>query len=84
MTREEKVKKKKERAIRRILKKKRQLDELKSFLYWNSCGDIPFSVVRRKSKHGYWTDWEDSNSPTGRSQFCDYYGTCQSPCNGDC
>jgi len=28
--------------------------------------------------------WADSNSPTGYSQVCDYYGTCQSPCNGDC
>ena len=28
--------------------------------------------------------WFDENSPTGMSQICDYYGTCQSPCNGDC
>ena len=33
--------------------------------------------------------WEDSNSPTGWSQFCSYQpsfgqSTCQYPCNGDC
>jgi len=34
-------------------------------------------------KYGYWAD---PNSPTGYSQKCSYeaYGTCQSPCNGDC
>lgn len=28
--------------------------------------------------------WEDPESPTGYTQVCDYFGTCQSPCNGDC
>lgn len=28
--------------------------------------------------------WEDPDSPTGWSQVCDYVGTCQHPCNGDC
>lgn len=28
--------------------------------------------------------WDDDDSPTGRTQFCDYYGTCEYPCNGDC
>lgn len=33
---------------------------------------------------GQWGSWVDPNSPTGYSQVCDYYVTCQSPCNGDC
>lgn len=32
-------------------------------------------------KQGY---WEDDESPTGYSQVCDWKGTCQYPCNGDC
>lgn len=28
--------------------------------------------------------WLDSDSPTGYSQICSYFGKCQSPCNGDC
>lgn len=28
--------------------------------------------------------WYDSSSPTGYMQICDYQGTCESPCNGDC
>jgi len=28
--------------------------------------------------------WPDSNSPTGWTQICSYWATCQSPCNGDC
>ncbi len=28
--------------------------------------------------------WVDNDSPTGYSQICDYIGTCQYPCNGDC
>lgn len=30
------------------------------------------------------SSWLDPNSDTGYSQVCEYFGTCQSPCNGDC
>lgn len=35
--------------------------------------------LRRRQSH-----WPDEDSPTGYSQYCDYLGTCQYPCNGDC
>ena len=83
MTREEKVLKRKARAQRRIQKR---LKERESVMAASKWGSIPLSAARYKVKHGYYNSWPDSNSPTGYSQVCSYdaYGTCQSPCNGDC
>ena len=49
--------------------------------------DMPLGVAMRRAKgRGFGESWSDPNSPTGYSQVCSYdvYGTCQSPCNGDC
>ena len=82
MTREEKILKKKLRAHKRRQKKNnlylmkiRKVRELGNY--------IPLSSVDR---YGNSSVWRDPNSPTGFSQVCSYaaYGTCQSPCNGDC
>lgn len=44
---------------------------------------VPLSAF---SKNCFGSSWADPNSPTGYTQVCCYkaYGTCQSPCNGDC
>jgi hypothetical protein len=81
MTREEKVLKRKARAQRRIQKRLNQRKEIESATRW---GQYPFSAARYKVKHGYYNSWYDPDSPTSYTQVCDYYGTCQSPCNGDC
>jgi hypothetical protein len=67
--------------------------------YWSQKGEYGKERVRRKNerkekrrnksieKRQYKRltgSWYDPNSPTGYSQNCDYFGTCQSPCNGDC
>jgi hypothetical protein len=48
--------------------------------------DVRLGVAMAMVKDRYYTipPWDDPNSPTGMSQVCDYFGTCQSPCNGDC
>jgi len=67
--------------------------------YWTSKGDYGLvrierskerkslrkkkSISKRERKRGC-ASWYDPNSPTGYTQNCSYYGTCQSPCNGDC
>lgn len=81
MTREEKVRKRKERAQRRIQKRLLERNKILSDVRFNN---LPFHAARHKAKHGYYNSWPDSNSPTGYTQVCDYFGTCQSPCNGDC
>ncbi len=40
-------------------------------------------VDTTKCRHRY-GNWEDPNSPTGRSQTCEMGGSCEYPCNGDC
>jgi hypothetical protein len=83
MTREEKVLKRKARAQRRIQKRLKEREAVKAATRW---GQYPLAAARYKVKHGYYNSWYDPNSPTGYSQVCSYeaYGTCQSPCNGDC
>ena len=41
-------------------------------------------AMKIKKGSGYLTHWEDSDSPTGYTQYCDWQGTCQYPCCGDC
>ena len=77
MTREQKVEKKKLRAVMRRQKNR----ERNGF---DSNTNLPMRARRQISKRGYADSWEDSNSPTGYSQVCSYYSTCQAPCNGDC
>lgn len=75
MTREQKVAKRKARAQRRAEKHR---EKLITFLYMKGGNrNFPLGALRRGS-------WPDPNSPTGYTRICDYYGTCQSPCNGDC
>lgn len=77
MTREEKTEEKisrsKARRVKRMRKYVGKIDSarLRGIPSWVSLSDF----------HG---SWEDPNSPTGYSQVCDYFDTCQSPCNGDC
>ena len=83
MTREEKILKRKTRAANRRAKRNEK--------YFNKINTVrvigvyvPLSAIDR---YGIVSgSWPDSSSPTGYSQKCSYeaYGTCQSPCNGDC
>lgn len=80
MKREDKIKKRKERARMHAIK--RWSIYLAKIKIARDKG-CPLSAIR---KDGTTTSWRDPNSPTGYSQICSYdvYGTCQSPCNGDC
>lgn len=86
MTREEKKQKCIQRAInRRKRRREMYIDRIHSVHCISTDSNVPLSII---SKHGYYMggSWYDPNSPTGYSQKCSYdgYGTCQSPCNGDC
>lgn len=77
MTEKEKYK---EEGLRRMkLRKQKRNDEFRQMVSEANERGTPFSGAKYGS-------WPDSSSPTGYSQRCSYdaYGTCQSPCNGDC
>lgn len=82
MLRAEKILKRQARAQERRLKKNEKyfakIRAVREINVW-----LPLSAVTRYGLSG---SWEDPSSPTGYSQVCSYeaYGTCQSPCNGDC
>ena len=83
MTREEKISKRKTRAANRRAKRNEK--------YFNKIrivSDLDVHVpLHAIDRYGIVSgSWPDPNSPTGYSQKCSYeaYGTCQSPCNGDC
>ena len=83
MTRDEKVEKRKARAAnRRARRNERYFERIRS------AREIGYRVpLHSIDKYGIASgSWLDPNSPTGYSQKCSYeaYGTCQSPCNGDC
>ena len=81
MTREQKVKKRIERA------NKRRYERLQVYSRRKNTAEqygIPLSAIDKKGRcTGVWVD---PSSPTGYSQKCDYeaWGTCPHPCNGDC
>jgi hypothetical protein len=77
MTREEKVEKKKLRANLRRQKNR----ERNGF---DQDSSLPMRARRQIAKKGHADAWEDPDSPTGYTQVCSYWATCQSPCNGDC
>ena len=83
MTREDKIAKRKLRSS--IHRAKRNEKYFKKIRAANTVGGwIPLYAV---DSRGYVSgSWPDPNSPTGYSQKCSYdaWGTCQSPCNGDC
>ena len=74
-TREEKVRMKQERSLRRI-QKRQEKDREKISSNRDLFETGGFSNVKRKN--GTW--WEDGKL----MQICDYSGTCEFPCNGDC
>jgi hypothetical protein len=76
MTREQKIIKRKERARRRADKHNQEWVNIVTRASWDG---VPPAAIRNPGH-----SWPDSNSPTGYSQKCSYYGICQSPCNGDC
>jgi hypothetical protein len=78
MTRKEKHAKRKVRA-----KKRKAIRMAKYVEKIQAVSHLPSHVSL--SNRGF-DSWEDPNSPTGYSQVCSYevYGTCESPCNGDC
>lgn len=86
MTREEKKEKRIRKSIERR-KKRREIfiNRINQVHCISSDKNIPLYII---SKDGYHNggSWVDPSSPTGYSQKCSYdaYGTCQSPCNGDC
>ena len=41
-------------------------------------------IKKREQRRSCGHSWYDYSSPTGYTQNCDYFGTCASPCNGDC
>ena len=70
----------KEEGLRRLkLRKKIRNEKYVKLIMETADRGIPFSG-------SYGGSWYDPSSPTGYSQRCSYeaYGTCQSPCNGDC
>lgn len=78
MTREEKIKKRKTRAM--LHRAKRRENYVMRVRKAHEYG-APISAI---NKDGTTNSWRDYNSPTGYSQICSYRGICQSPCNGDC
>lgn len=81
MTREQKIKKRQERACAR---KNRRLDVYNRRKRVAESYGIPLSAI---DKNGIASgSWEDPSSSTGYSQKCSYeaWGSCQYPCNGDC
>lgn len=79
MTREEKIEKRKRRAkFRREKRMKRYVERIKQARSNNIPYYVPLSAIR------YGGSWTDSKSSTGYYQICDYFGICESPCNGDC
>jgi hypothetical protein len=81
MTRAEKIEKRKARAKRRYEKRRKAFLEIRKTMQSKDCS---LSQAKHYLKYGYIGPWLDSNSPTGMSQYCDWQGTCQFPCNGDC
>lgn len=83
MTREEKIQKRKARAHNR--RSKRNAKYFNKIRIANSIGfGVPLHAVDSDGR--VTGSWPDSDSPTGYTQKCSYdaWGTCQSPCNGDC
>ena len=74
-TREEKVRMKQERSLRRIQKRQEE-DREKIFLNRDLFENGGFSNIKRK--YGTW--WENGKL----MQVCSYMGNCEFPCNGDC
>jgi len=87
MKRADKIKKRMERAQRRRAKRN---ESYKNRIRTVSDlgGNVPLHAAT-KLWGGQWYvsgSWYDPESPTGYTQKCSYeaWGTCQSPCNGDC
>lgn len=82
MTREEKILKRKQRAVKRRQKKMEKYVSKIQQARAISGYRVPLSAL---DKYGRFSgSWRDSRSSTGYSQVCDYFGICDSPCNGDC
>lgn len=85
MTREQKIAKRKTRAMERAKKhnEKYHAKIQAAAQSWNNATAKAYgvSLSQAKTGGGY---WPDSRSPTGYSQVCSYQGICQFPCNGDC
>ena len=82
MTREEKKVKKLARAAFR--RNKRTDIYLRKITTANKVDfNVPLSNI---DKYGNLiiSCWSDSDSKTGYTQICDWSGTCDYPCNGDC
>ena len=78
MTREaKKLKKLKNAKVRREKRMSKYVAKIQAVRDRGIPRDAPLSTTR-------WGSWQDSSSPTGFSQVCDWFGTCQFPCNGDC
>ncbi len=78
MTREEKKKKRIERADRRGAKRRKEKELIEQHAQFN---DVSFSMARDYVRHGHYKE----HLVDGRyMQVCEMGGLCQSPCNGDC
>jgi hypothetical protein len=68
-------------GLRRMLaRKKQRFEKYRTLAIEARDLGIPLAGARLGGS------WPDPDSPTGYSQKCSYeaWGTCQSPCNGDC
>jgi hypothetical protein len=87
MKREDKIAKRKARAARR--KFRRDESYRNRIRVVSELGRGQSLSLAERTYGGGWqvtSSWPDPDSPTGYSQKCSYdaWGTCQSPCNGDC
>ena len=87
MKRPDKIKKRIERAQRR--REKRNASYKARIRKCSDLGgNVPLHAAEKLYDNSWYVSgsWADSNSPTGYTQKCSYeaWGTCQSPCNGDC
>jgi hypothetical protein len=84
MTREEKTEKRIQRSIRRKeTRMKWYVNKIQKARQYGS--NVPLNTHNREG-YQLGTSWWDPESPTKWTQICSYdvWGTCPSPCNGDC
>jgi len=88
MKRSEKIQKRKERANKRKEARNKSYRDRVNLVRQedNWCNLLPLSSAKKYGNSWLIISgaWEDSSSPTGYTQKCSYFGTCEYPCNGDC
>jgi hypothetical protein len=92
MTREQKIKKRTERAekrrAQRMAKYVKRIEGLRNLIAstemsYAEARNMPLSLIGKDGEHTG-APWYDKKSRTKWSQVCSYMGICEYPCNGDC